>query len=250
MRRVLSSIARALGDLRDRRIVAILVLPMSAALAIWAVLAWWLWPDLAAWLGRAASGTVAGKWIEGVGAGWAIRSAATLALVVIWVPALLITAIIFTELFAMPVIVRRVGDLHYPRLAMKAGGTAAGSVLNAMVGIALFCVLWIVTLPLWLTGIAALVLPPLLSAYLNQRLFRYDALGDHASREEYRVLIRTARGRLFLLGLLLAGVYYVPLLNLLAPTVTGLAFTHFCLGELERLRSETAAAGGKNQGAP
>ena len=47
-----------------------------------------------------------------------------------------------------------------------------------------FCTLWVVTLPLWLTGIAALILPVLRSAYLGQRLFRYDALAERARREE------------------------------------------------------------------
>jgi hypothetical protein len=37
--------------------------------------------------------------------------------------------------------------------------------------------------------------------------------------------------------LLLAALYYVPLFNLLVPVLSGLAFTHFCLAELERLRS-------------
>ena len=249
MRSVLSSIARAMRDLGERRIVAIVLLPMCGALAIWAALGWWLWPEITGWLSRVASDTAAGKWIEGLGAGWLIQSAATLTLIVVWVPAILVTAMIITELVAMPVIVGRVAELYYPRLTRKVGGTAAGSVVNAIVGIAAFSMLWIVTLPLWLTGFAALLLPPVLSGYLNQRLLRYDALGEHASREEYRELVRVARRRLFILGLLLAGLYYVPIVNLLAPTVSGLAFTHFCLAELARLRGEASDVG-KSKGAP
>jgi CysZ protein len=97
-----------------------------------------------------------------------------------------------------------------------------------------------VTLPLWLTGIAAVVLPALLSAYLSQRLFRYDALAEHATAEEYRRLARDERGRLYLLGLMLAGLYYVPVVNLIAPTATGLAYTHYCLDRLARLRQAGA----------
>ena len=93
-----------------------------------------------------------------------------------------------------------------------------------------------VTLPLWFTGIGALVLPPLISAFLNQRLFRYDALAGHASAEEYRLVLARAGGRLYLLGLLLAFVYYIPVLNLAAPVLSALAFTHFCLAELARMR--------------
>ena len=40
------------------------------------------------------------------------------------------------------------------------------------------------------------------------------------------------------LGLLLALLYYVPLLNLLVPVLSGLAFAHFGLAELARLRQD------------
>jgi uncharacterized protein involved in cysteine biosynthesis len=83
------------------------------------------------------------------------------------------------------------------------------------------------------------VLPPLLSAYLSQRLLRYDALAEHASPEEYRAVISAARARLFFLGLALALLLYVPVVNLIAPVLSALAFTHFCLDELARLRQKS-----------
>ena len=90
-------------------------------------------------------------------------------------------------------------------MLVKAGhGTMLGSMANAFVAIAVFGVLWIATLPLWLTGIGAVVLPALISAYLNQRLFRYDALAEYASGDEYVAIVRRAKGRLYALGLLLA----------------------------------------------
>src|SRR5206468_2736632 len=97
--------------------------------------------------------------------------------------------------------------------------------------------LWIVTLPLCVTGVAALVLPALTSGYLNQRLFRYDALAEHASRDEYRAIVIRTKGSLYLLGVLVALLYYVPFVNLIAPVFSGLAFTHFCLRELARMRT-------------
>jgi uncharacterized protein involved in cysteine biosynthesis len=55
--------------------------------------------------------------------------------------------------------------------------------------------------------------------------------------------VRRAGGRLFLLGLVLAFLYAVPLLNLLVPVLSALAFTHLCLGELARLRQAGAHHG-------
>jgi uncharacterized protein involved in cysteine biosynthesis len=138
----------------------------------------------------------------------------------------------------MPVIVPLVGARHFPRLERRRGGTVAGSVRNAATSIALFAALWFLSLPLWLTGIGALVLPALISAQFNQRVFRYDALAEHASAGEYRAVVQEAGGRLYALGLVLAALYYVPVINLLVPVLSGLAFTHLCLGELESLRRQ------------
>jgi uncharacterized protein involved in cysteine biosynthesis len=246
MSQVMTALRRALRDLCEPRIVAILFVPASIALALWGTLAWWFWDEWTAWLNGIAAGTAVGRWLEGVGASWLTRSFSVVALIGLLVPATLITLIVIAELVAMPVIVSWVGGRYYPGLEKKEGGTVAGSLGNAVAGIAVFGALWIVTLPLWLTGIAAFVLPPVLSAYLNQRLFRYDALAGHASPTEYEAVIAAGKPRLFLLGLALAILLYVPVVNLVAPVLSGLAFTHYCLGELERLRREaviTAGAG-------
>lgn len=238
MPQVLRALGSALSDLREPRLLALVLLPMLGALAIWGTLSWIFWNDWTAALNGLATGTAAGRWLEGIGAGWLLRSLAALGVIVLLAPATLITAIVITEVVALPVIVSFVGTRYYARLEKKAGGTIAGGIINSIVGIVAFCTLWLVTLPLWLTGIAAFVLPPLLSAYLNQRLFRYDALAEHAGADEYREIRTRARARLFLLGLLLAVLYYVPLVNLVVPVVSGLAFTHLCLAELARLRAE------------
>ncbi|MGH8755199.1 MAG: EI24 domain-containing protein, partial [Burkholderiales bacterium] len=94
-----------------------------------------------------------------------------------------------------------------------------------------------VTLPLWLFGLPAVVLPVLLSAYLSQRLFRYDALSEHASADEFERVLERSGIRLYVLGAILAFILFVPLLNLFSPVYIGLAYIHFCLGELQQLRS-------------
>jgi uncharacterized protein involved in cysteine biosynthesis len=93
-----------------------------------------------------------------------------------------------------------------------------------------------VTLPLWLTGIGALLLPLILSAWFTQRMFRYDALADHASAGEYKRILQGSSGRLILMGIVLALLLYVPLVNLVVPVLSALAYTHLCLAELSRIR--------------
>ena len=83
-----------------------------------------------------------------------------------------------------------------------------------------------------------MIIPFVAAAYLNQRLFRYDALAEHATREEMRTIFSTDRPLLWGLGLFAGLVQFVPILNLFAAVLTGLAFIHFCLARLAELRHE------------
>jgi uncharacterized protein involved in cysteine biosynthesis len=238
MHDVITALTRATRNLFEPRIIAIMFVPMLGSLVAWTLLAWLFWD---AWTGGIAgamgSTTVAG-WLQGWSATWVIDYTAMLVVVIAILPAMFVTALVITEIIAMPVIVRFVAERHHPDLARAAGGTIIGGVLNAATGIGIFALLWIFTLPLWLTGVGAVLAPVLTSAWLNQRLFRYDALAEHASREEFARLVRAARGDLFLLGILLSLLLYVPLVNLLVPVLGGLAFTHFCLARLAGTRSK------------
>jgi len=233
------ALRRAFHDLREARVLALALLPPIVAIVLCVALAW-AWAD--DWARLVADWIAGASWLAWV-RDWGMDS------VLVWgsgivavaalIPIMLITAVVVTGILVMPVIVPLVGERHYPRLERRMGGTVAGSAWHALATTFVFMVLWLVTLPLWLTGIGALILPPLLSAYFNQRMFRYDALAEHASAAEYDAIVRGARGRLFLLGLLLAFFYAVPVFNLLVPVLSALAFTHFCLGELARLRHVT-----------
>ena len=154
--------------------------------------------------------------------------------------AAVLTALVAVAVIAMPVIVDAVADRDFADLAKQRGGTFTGSLSNATVAIGVF-------LPLWLLALVLLFLPPVyvalslaLNAWLNQRLFRYDALALHAGRDEMREVIRSARGRLMLLGLVLAPLSFVPVVNLLAPIYAGVAFTYLCLDELAQFRARSS----------
>ena len=238
MNTVLAALSRALADFWQPRILALALVPPLAAIGVWIGLAWMFADDWA----RAVAGWIAHTswlgWVRDWGLSPILIWASGLAAVALSLPVVLITAVLVTELVAMPVIVPFVGQRHYPRLERRRGGTIAGSAWNSAVAVILFAVLWAFSLPLWFTGIGALVLPPLISAFLNQRMFRYDALAEHATPAEREAVVRGARGRLFALGLLLAGLYYIPVVNLMVPVLSGLAFTHLCLAELARLRQQ------------
>jgi uncharacterized protein involved in cysteine biosynthesis len=153
------------------------------------------------------------------------------------VPLVFVTALVITALFAMPALIGLVARRDYPLLKREKGGTLAGSLLNALIALAIFIAIWLVTLPLWLAG-AGVIIPFVAAAYLNQRLFRYDALAEHATQEEMRAIFARDRSLLWGLGLLAGLVQFVPILNLFAAVLAGLAFIHFCLARLSELRHE------------
>jgi CysZ protein len=228
-----AALVRAARNIFAPRILAIVLLPVAGSLVLWALLTWIFWDAWTGAIAGAAGSTTVAGWLKDWGATWVIDSAAMLLVVVAILPAIYITALVITEIIAMPVIVKFVGERYHPTLERAAGGTIAGSLVNAAIGISVF----VVTLPLWLTGIGAVAAPVLTSAYLNQRMFRYDALAEHASAEELQRVIRSSRGDLFVLGALLSLLLYVPLVNLLVPVLSGLAFTHLCLARLSDARA-------------
>ena len=233
---IIVALGAAMRDLRAPRIVAVMLLPMLGAILIWVILSIIFWDTWSAWLASFTASTAVARWLESVGAGWLLQALTALGVIALVIPAAFITALVLNELIVMPAVVAHVSSRYFPHRARRAGGTLVGSLVNAVIGIAVFCLLWLVGLPLWLTGVGAILLPALISAYLTQRLLRYDALSEHAAREEYSAIIAGSKGKLYVLGLLVALLYYIPLVNLVAPVASGLAFTHLCLAELARLR--------------
>jgi CysZ protein len=238
MSTALGALGRALADLRQPRVLALALLPPLAAIVVWIALAWVLADDWARWVADWIATTPWLTWVREWGLSSVFVWGSGIAAIALLLPIMLVTAVLVTELVAMPVIVPLVAG-RYPGLAQLKGGTVAGSIWNACAAVALFALLWLLSLPLWFTGIGALVLPPLISAWFNQRMFRYDALAEHATPAEREAIVRGARGRLFALGFLLAMMYYIPFVNLAVPVLSGLAFTHLCLAELATLRGGT-----------
>ncbi len=240
MNDVVRALGAALRSVTHPQMLALAAWPMLVAFALWAGPAW-LYGDIwAQWLGAALTSTEAGQWLSQHNLDRLLHYSALMLLLLVLAPLMLVTALLIAAMVEMPFIVGFVAARQYPALEKRRGGTIAGSMFNALVAVLAFAALWIATLPLWLTGVLAPVLPVVLSAYLTQRLFRYDALSEHASAEEYRAILKASPGRRYVLGILLALLYYVPLMNLLVPLLSGLAYAHFGLAELARLRDDDA----------
>ncbi|MET0441009.1 MAG: EI24 domain-containing protein, partial [Casimicrobiaceae bacterium] len=231
---MLSALTRALPVFASARVLSVVFFPLAAAAIAFVAIAWWTWTPLVEW--AAVTLFDAPRGASGVPSGWGVYAAAIAAFLTFAALAL-VTALVAIAVLAMPMIVSAVAARDFATLERRRGGTFAGSVVNAVVTIAVF-------VPLWIVSLFLLAVPPLfvavslaLSAWLNQRLLRYDALAEHADAGELRAIVRGARGRLFGLGLLLAPLSYVPIVNFFAPLYAGVAFAYLCLDELAARRA-------------
>ncbi len=235
MSTVLDSLVRALRDLFSLRVLWVVVWPMLAALTLWLVLGITFWGTFSGWLTMGLEAIGIDVWLAELEPVWIANALQVLLHLMLFVPLVMLTALVLTALFGMSALIQVVAGRDYPELARENGGGLVGSLWNAVIAVVIFIAIWLLTLPLWLVGVGVII-PFVAAAYLNQRLFRFDAIAEHASADEMKALFRSERGSWWGLGLLTGPVQFVPLLNLLGPVYAALAFIHFGLARLNRQR--------------
>jgi uncharacterized protein involved in cysteine biosynthesis len=248
MNGVALALGRALRSLMHPKLLLLSVFPTLVALVLWGSLTLYFWSPLNAWVADWLNNTTAVDamlYVARVLFQWEmaglIPGLARLLILLTVLPLIQATALMITAVFLMPMLVKHVAGRSYPDLERRHGGSFLGSVWSALVGASVFMFLWVVTLPLWLVPGLALLLPLGLSAYLNQRVFCYDAIADHADRSELGAILRGQRVGRFGLGGLLGVLHYVPLLGWFAPVYMGLAFVHWGLARLAVQRKAAVA---------
>lgn len=187
-------------------------------------------------------------------------------LIAMWalLPLMILTALVFIGIAAMPVIIKHVASRHYPQLEKRRGGTLWGSFWTAISSFFIFALLWIVTLPLCLIPPLTFVVQPALWGWLTYRVMAYDALADHASPDERQEILQMHRWPLFMIGaiagimgalptlLWIGGALAVAFFPFLATGAiwlyvlvflfSGLWFQYYCLDALAKYRAERMVA--------
>jgi CysZ protein len=228
-----------LANLFHPRMLWLMVWPMLVSLAVWGSVALVIWTRLALWLAELFN-----QWALGVvrvELGQLALFLANVALLLLFVPLVYLTALFILGAFGMQKMVDHVAARSFPQLERRRGGSTAGSVWNAIVALGGMLLLFVVSLPLWLIPVLWPVITLAILTWVNQRLLRYDALAEHADAPEMQQLFRQHRGPLLMLGFLLALAAYVPLVGFIAPVVFGLAFIRYLLGALEPIRPDYRA---------
>jgi len=262
MRAVLISFGRALLSQLRFKMLLLTATPFLLSVAIWGVLLWLGLQPAIDWLQAYFTDTgsfrAAGEVLAWFGLG-AFKTV-LVPLIAMWMllPLMILTALVFVGIMALPIIVRHVANRRYPELERRKGGSVWGSLWVALWSFLTFVALWLLTLPLSLIPPLTFVAQPVLWGWLTYRVMTYDALAAHADRQEYHHIVRMHRWPLLLIGtiagalgtaptlLWLGGVLSVIFFPLLAAAAiwlyvlvfvfSGLWFAYYCLEALAQHR--------------
>src|SRR5829696_5466628 len=105
MRAFISAFARAVRNLAHPRVLAVLLLPMVGAIVLWSLLAFFFWDAWTESVRALVEGTAVMRWLVDRGVTWVLESLSVVVVIALLLPAALITAVLITELVAMPAVV-------------------------------------------------------------------------------------------------------------------------------------------------
>ena len=267
LRPVLTAYGRALLSRLTGKMLLLSVIPFLLSLLLWGALLWTglqpMLDVLHALFTDYGLFSTSGNVLATFGLGFLKTVIVPLIALLALLPLMVITALLFMGVVAMPAIVRHVSARQFPQLEKKQGGSFIGSLLVNLSGFAIFVPLWLVSLPLYVLAPVAIVAQAFLWGWLTQRVMSYDALSEHASEEERTAIMRRHKRQLMLIGIFsgaagalpgvvwiggtIAAVFLFPFLAALSIWLyvvififTGLWFQYFCLQALMELRAERA----------
>ena len=263
---LLDSFWRALAYCLHKRVIAWSLFPLLVmALLSWA-LGYFFWADAVLKVQSLLDGVGwlhnVWVWLQSAGVGYASEVVASILVVLGATPVLVVLVLLLVGLVMAPVLTQLVAEKRFPQLEKKHGASIPASVLwsGGSTAIAL-CALF-VTLPLWVFPPLMLVVTPLIWGWLTYRVMAFDALSEHASKEERRSLFMRHRLSLILMGVIcgylgmapgvvwVSGLVFLAAFWILVPIAiwiyalvfafSALWFAHFCLAALAEMRGRPA----------
>jgi hypothetical protein len=260
---LIDALWRATAYCLHPRVIALSVLPLLLMVALSFALGYFFWEPavsaVAAWLqSYELMGAFLG-WLDQVGAGAFRTVFAPLLVLVAATPLIVFITLLLVALCMTPAMVELVALRRFPRLERKHGGGLFAGLLWSLGSTVLALLAMILSMPLWLVPPLVLVLPPLIWGWLTYRVFAFDALATHASKDERRGLIQRHRTSLLIMGVVTgflgaapsllwaSGAMFIAMAPLLVPLAiwiytlvfafASLWFAHFLLQALERERA-------------
>ena len=264
MQQVFKSFGLALVGAMHPKMLWLSLRPFFIVSILWGALIWLTWTPALEMLSTFLTASILTSWIAD-GLIWAVFESARawiapLFFVMLLIPLISISLLVFIALTTVPTIVKVVARQYaYKDIVKKKGGSLFGSFIYTLWSTLICLALVMLTLPVWWIPPLVAVLPPLIWGWLTMRLMSYDVLALHATAEERDTLLHQHRWPLLAMGIISGMLGAVPtffwatsaLALVLFPIVSFVAlwvyslifvfaalwFTHYLLEALKELRS-------------
>ena len=206
MQQVFKSFGLALVGTMHPKMLWLSFRPFLIVSVLWGCLIWLVWTPALEMLSVFLTTSVFTSWIQNglIWAGFENARAwiAPLFFVMLLIPLISISLLIFIAFTTVPAVVRRVTRQHaYKDLERKNEGSLLGSFIYTIWSALICLALVMLTLPVWWLPPLVAVLPPLLWGWLTMRLMSYDVLAQHASPQERDLLLKQYHWPLLAMGI-------------------------------------------------
>ena len=264
----LDSFWRACAYCLRPRVIALSFLPLVLMIALSMGLGYFYWEDALEWVRQTleASALINNvfDWLSSIGVGRLKVVFAPLIVIFAVTPIIVVLSLLTVAVLMTPALTLLIAERRFPRLERKHGGSIWISVFWSLGSTLLALIALVVSIPLWLVPPLILLLPPLIWGWLTYRVMAFDALAEHASREERREIFRRHRGWLLGIGVVTgylgaapsliwaSGALFAAAFVLMLPfavwlytlifAFSSLWFAHYCLEALQALRAEKGQA--------
>ena len=269
MNGVATAWARALRAGFSRRMMLLSLVPLLLSLLAWGGLLWAFGPALFDSLQGVFTDygwfQASGSLLSTLGLGMLKVVVVPLMAILLLLPLMIASSLLFMGIFAMPAIENYVSRKQYPQLEQKEGGSFAGGVWMNLTSALVFALLWVCSIPLYAFPPLAVAVQAALWGWVSSRVMSYDALAAHASPDERQAIMRARRWPLLAIGMAsgllgaLPGLAWMggavlamalfPFLAILSVWLylliflfTGLWFQYYCLQALTELRTSGTSA--------
>lgn len=260
----LDSFWRAAAYCLHPRVILLSLLPLVLLVALAFGLGYFFWDGAVAqvlmWLESSQLFATFGGWLESMGVAGLKNAMAPLLIIFAITPLLVVLVLFVVALMMTPAIIELVARRRFPELERRHGASFLRSALWSLGSMLLALIALVFSLPLWLIPPLILILPPLIWGWLTYRVMAFDALAEHASRDERNAVFVNHRAWLLAIGVLTgymgaapsivwaSGWIFAAFFPLLIPLAiwiytlvfafSSLWFAHYCLAVLQQLRAQ------------
>lgn len=263
MRLLIDSFWRAAAYCLHKRVILWSLVPLLFMTLLSTVLGYFFWGPTVQWVQGLLDGAgwlqTAWGWLQARGVGFGSAAVAPVLVVLVAMPIIVVLSLLLVALCMAPALVRLVAERRFPMLERKLGGSLLASLAWSLGSTLIALIALVVSVPLWFVPPLVLIIPPLIWGWLTYRVMAFDALAEHASKRERRVLFLRHRYSLMAMGVVCgylgaapaivwaSGMLFLAAFWVLIPLAiwiyalvfafSSLWFAHFCLAALELLRA-------------